>query len=127
LLGSFVVSSALHSCRLKVDLPDDFGPIVIAQMEPFFSSALPVSWVKTFCVAESVSKTFKERCKGSSWLVSRKAKDRPFASDVQMLRNKGDSFAMRFKVDLAEVTRITVGLLRAVMGGKACTVGAYTL
>ena len=43
LLGSFVVKSALHSCRLNVDLPDDLGPIVMAHMEPFFSSALPVS------------------------------------------------------------------------------------
>ena len=83
--------------------------------------------MKTFCVAESVSRVFKERCKGSSWVVSRKAKDRPFVSEVQMLRNKGDNLPMRFRVDFTEVMRMTVGLLRAVMGGKACTVGAYTL
>lgn len=75
-------------------------------------------------MAESVSKTFRERCKGSSCVVSRKAKDRPFASEVQMLRNNGDSFDKRFRVDFTEVIRMTVGLLRAVMGGKACTVGA---
>lgn len=113
------MSSALHSFRLNVDLPDDLGPMVMAQMEPFFSSALPVSCVRTFCVIESVSRTFKERCKGSFCVVSRKANDRPFASAVQMLRNKGDSFSMRLRLDLTELTRMTVGLLRAVIGGNA--------
>ena len=57
-------------------------------------------------------------------MVSRKTKERPFASEVQMLRNNGDSLDKRLRVDFTEVIRMTVGLLRAVMGGKACTVGA---
>jgi hypothetical protein len=75
-------------------------------------------------VVESVSSMFMERCKGSSAVVSRNANERPWASAVQMLRKRGDNFSIRFMVDFTEDTRMIVGLLRAVMGGRACTVGA---